>query len=226
LAVDTPSTTPCPPLSRKRERGRGRGPWPLAATVALAFVLWFITFALPFGSFWIKISFSAALLAGISLFLQPPRSEDFPLDSKTLLIGLASAAVLYLVFWIGRFVSLQLFNFAGAQIGSIYHKGDGTPAWAIMLMLFCITGPSEELFWRGFLQRQLMERFGRWAGCAIATAIYAAVHISSMNFMLVGAAAVAGAFWGLMYARLGKLTPLILSHSVWSMVIFAVFPMR
>jgi len=201
-------------------------PWPLVATVALAFILWFITFALPFGSFWIKISISAALLAGISFILQPPRREDFPFDAKTVLIGLASAALLYFVFWVGRFISLQLFDFAGSQIGSIYHKGDGTPAWAIMLMLFCITGPAEEIFWRGFLQRQLMGRFGRWIGCVIAVSLYAAVHISSMNFMLIGAAAIAGVFWGLMYAYIGKLTPLILSHSVWSMVIFAVFPMR
>jgi membrane protease YdiL (CAAX protease family) len=44
--------------------------------------------------------------------------------------------------------------------------------------------------------------------------------------MLVGAAAVAGAFWGAMYARLGRLAPVIVSHALWSAVIFAVFPMR
>jgi hypothetical protein len=44
--------------------------------------------------------------------------------------------------------------------------------------------------------------------------------------MLVGAAAVAGAFWGAMYARLDSLAPVILSHSIWSAVIFAVFPLR
>jgi membrane protease YdiL (CAAX protease family) len=44
--------------------------------------------------------------------------------------------------------------------------------------------------------------------------------------MLVGAAAVAGGFWGAMYARSGNLAPVIVSHSVWSAVIFAVFPMR
>jgi len=42
----------------------------------------------------------------------------------------------------------------------------------------------------------------------------------------VGAAAVAGAFWGALYARCGRLAPVIVSHSIWSTVIFAVFPMR
>ncbi len=47
----------------------------------------------------------------------------------------------------------------------------------------------------------------------------------SLNFMLIGAAAVAGAFWGLLYMRLGRLDSVIVSHSLWSAVIFAVAPM-
>jgi len=200
--------------------------WPLALTVLLAAVLWFVTFALPWASFWVKISLSASLLAGISLVLQPIRREEVRVDPRAVLIGLASAALLYFVFWAGRAVSTSLFDFAGRQIGGIYHKGEGTPLWAIALLLFCVTGPSEEIFWRGYLQRSLMGRFGRWPGWALATAVYAGVHVWSLNFMLIGAAAVAGAFWGAMYAHLGRLSPVILSHAVWSTVIFAVFPMR
>ena len=96
---------------------------------------------------------------------------------------------------------------------------------AIALLLFFITGPCEELYWRGYLQDNLMKRFGPWQGWVLATAVYAGVHIWSFNFMLIGAAAVAGAFWGAMYWRLKNLAPVIISHSVWSMVIFAVFPM-
>ncbi len=98
--------------------------------------------------------------------------------------------------------------------------------WLIALLLFFITGPAEELYWRGYLQKSLMARFGRWQGWLLATVIYAAVHIWSFNFMLIGAAFVAGAFWGAMYMRLKNLAPVIISHSVWSMVIFAVFPMH
>ena len=194
--------------------------------VLLAAALWAITFALPWSSFWIKISISACLLAAISLFLQPIRREEFRFDRRAVIIGLASAVLLYFIFWSGRTVSIALFDFAGRQIGGIYHKGEGTPLWVIALLLFCVTGPSEEIFWRGYLQRSLMRRFGRWPGWALATALYAGVHISSMNFMLVGAAAVAGAFWGVMYAHLDRLAPVILSHAVWSTVIFTVFPMR
>lgn len=201
-------------------------PLPLAATVLLAAGLWFITFALEWTSFWIKISLSAALLAVISLILRPPRRDDFRFTGRAVLLGLLSAAGLYFIFWAGKTVSTAIFDFAGQQIGGIYRKGTGTPMLTIALLLFWVTGPSEEIFWRGYLQRSLMERFGRWPGWAAATAIYAGVHIWSFNFMLVGAAAVAGAFWGVMYARLGSLVPVIVSHSVWSTVIFAVFPIK
>ena len=201
-------------------------PLPLAGTVLLAAGLWFITFALGWTSFWIKISLSAALLATISIILRPPRREDFQFTGRAVFLGLLSAATLYFIFWTGKTISTVLFDFAGQQIGGIYHKGTGTPMLTIALLLFFVTGPSEEIFWRGYLQRSLMERFGRWPGWAFATAIYAGVHIWSFNFMLVGAAAVAGAFWGAMYARLGRLAPVIISHSVWSTVIFAVFPMQ
>ena len=121
-------------------------------------------------------------------------------------------------------MSTALFPFAEQQIGSIYGRGAGTSRWSIVLLLFFITGPCEEIFWRGYLQRQLMKRLGGWQGWLLATAVYAGVHLWSFNFMLIGAAAVAGAFWGALYWRLGRLAPVIISHSIWSMVIFAVFP--
>lgn len=200
-------------------------PLPLIGTVLLAALFWFVTFYLTWASFWIKISFSAATLAILSLLLQPNRKERIRIDARAVALGLASAAILYFIFWTGKAVSELILPFSGGQIGGIYDKGAGTPMWVIALLLFFVTGPSEELYWRGYLQKNLMMRYGQWQGWLLATAIYAAVHIWSFNFMLIGAAAVAGAFWGAMYWRLKNLTPVIISHSVWSAVIFAVFPM-
>lgn len=198
---------------------------PLIGTVLLATLFWFATFYLTWASFWIKISVSAATLAIVSLLLQPNRKERIRFDARAVALGLVSAAILYFIFWTGKTVSAMILPFSGGQIGGIYDKGAGTPMWVIALLLFFVTGPSEELYWRGYLQKNLMMRFGQWQGWLLATAIYAAVHIWSFNFMLVGAAAVAGAFWGAMYWRLKNLTPVIISHSVWSAIIFAVFPM-
>ena len=197
----------------------------LIATVVLATALWFVTFYLTWASFWIKISLSAAILATLSLGLEPRRQNLFAFNWRAVISGLLSAVVLYGIFWAGKQISALLFPFSASQIGSIYDKGAGTSMGTIALLLFLVTGPCEEIYWRGYLQRNLMERFGNGAGWALATTVYAAVHIWSLNFMLIGAAAVAGAFWGALYWRLKALPPVIVSHSVWSTVIFAVFPM-
>jgi membrane protease YdiL (CAAX protease family) len=195
-------------------------------TVGLACVLWFVTFYLSWSIFWIKISFSAATLAVLSLWLQPRRADQFRFNKSAIIIGLVSAALLYFFFFMGKMISSAIFPFAQGQIGAIYGKGTGTPTAVIVALLFFVTGPSEEIYWRGYLQKNLMGRYGNWQGWLLATGIYAGVHIWSFNFMLMGAAAVAGAFWGAMFWRFKNLAPVIISHSIWSTVIFAVFPMH
>jgi membrane protease YdiL (CAAX protease family) len=197
----------------------------LIGTVLLAAVLWFVTFYLTWATFWIKISLSAATLAIISLLLQRNPMDQLRFSAGSIILGIVSATVLYIIFWIGKLVTTFLLPFADSQIGGIYDKGAGTPSWVILLLLFFVTGPAEELYWRGYLQKNLMARFGHWQGWLLAVAVYAGVHIWSFNFMLIAAAGVAGAFWGGMYWRFENLAPVIISHSMWSAVIFAVFPM-
>jgi membrane protease YdiL (CAAX protease family) len=193
-------------------------------TIGLAAVLWFVTFSVPFGNFWIKITLSASILALSALWLKKPGEKIGRFNFRAVLTGLISALVLYAVFLTGQAVSHLLFVFAGDQIRGIYSLGEGIPLWVIGLLLFFITGPAEEIYWRGFLQKRLMARFGGWQGWLMASGIYAGVHICSWNFMLVGAAGVAGLFWGWLYWRLNNLAPVIISHAFWSAFIFAVFP--
>lgn len=196
----------------------------LWATVALAAVLWFVAFYLSWSNFWIKISSSAALLALLAFKLQPDYRGQLRFDRRAIVQGLMSAVALYGIFWLGKVVSTALFPFAAHQIGAIYGKGANVPLPVVFALLLLITGPCEEIYWRGFLQRQLMLRYGHWRGWLMGSAIYAGVHIWSFNFMLIGAAAVAGAFWGLLYWRWQHLAPVIVSHAVWSAFIFAVAP--
>ena len=197
----------------------------LFGTVALAAVLWFAAFRLGGPSFWVKIALSAALLAGLALYLQPHSRERFRLDAKSILLGIGAAAALYFLFWLGKAVSTLIFPFASGQIGGIYGLGHGFQAWQVALILFFVTGPAEEIYWRGFLQRRLSERWGKPRGWLVATALYTGVHLCTLNFMLIGAAAVAGIFWGLMYWRFDNLAANIVSHSLWTAVVFAVFPL-
>ena len=198
----------------------------LLPAVALAFVLWFATFSLDWLNFWIKITFSAACLGMIAVWAGTLRKNTLSFDRKALFLGMLWAALLYFVFWAGNLVSSLIFPFASHQVGAIYGKGQGFSTTAIFFLLMFVTGPCEEIFWRGFLQRDLMERLGPWKGWLLATAVYTGIHVCSLNFMLIGAAAVGGAFWGLLYLKFRRLDALIICHSVWSAVIFALMPIR
>jgi membrane protease YdiL (CAAX protease family) len=193
-------------------------------TVAVATGLWGFAFYLTWLNFWIKIPIAAACLAVLSLALQRLPEGDLAFDGPAILRGILSAVCLYFIFWFGKTVSLWLFPFAPQQIGAIYGKGQGFPMPVVFLLLLFVTGPCEEIYWRGFLQRNLVRRYGKWRGWGIATAVYAGVHLWSLNFMLIGAAAVAGAFWGYLYLRWNRLSPVIVSHALWSAFVFAVVP--
>jgi len=193
--------------------------------VGLATVFWYVTFALPWSIFWIKIAIAAATLAGLSVALKPQLRDQIRLGRRAWIEGILSAALLYAIFWLGRAAATFVLPFASDQIGAIYDKGGTFPPVVIFFLLLLVTGPCEEIFWRGFLQGRLMETYGEQKGWLIGAAIYAGVHLWSLNLMLVGAAAVAGLFWGFLYMRWGRLGPVIVSHSLWSAIIFAVAPM-
>lgn len=196
----------------------------LGAMTALAALLFVFAFGWQGGDFWLKISATALVLTITSLFLRPPVPGGLAFRLSDLLWGLASATLLWLIFWLGKAVSLQLFPTLADQVGAIYAKGQGNSPWLIALLLFFIIGPCEELFWRRYLQSCLMERLGPLRGWLAATGVYALVHLPSLNVMLIGAAAVAGAFWGLIYWRLGRIPPVIISHAFWTTAAFVLLP--
>src|SRR5262249_25513530 len=139
-------------------------------------------------------------------------------------LGLGAAAVLYATFWIGDRVSRRVVPTADEDIADIYALRELRPKEETALRLATIIGPAEELFWRGLLQQALMQRYGRWRGAALGVASYGGVHVVTGNFTLFGAATVAGAWWGLLYALGVPLGALVVSHVAWDIWIFLLQP--
>jgi len=156
-----------------------------------------------------------------SLFWQRPKIS---FQLRSFLLGLLSAILLYLIFFLGNKLASYILTDVEAQVGRIYSLGAGTSKVTVSLLLFFITGPGEEIFWRGFLQDRLMRGWGNLSGYLITTAIYAGVHIFSWNLVLILASLVAGLFGGFLYLWKKDLLIQITSHSFWSAVIFAVAP--
>ena len=113
--------------------------------------------------------------------------------------AVALAAALWGVFWIGDKVSQWLFpSFARVQVNNVYSLRDGWRPEAIAALLFCLIGPAEEIFWRGYVQRTLTEwlvgkestlrdRLSARGLVALALSIflYTIIHLFSFNFMLI-----------------------------------------
>jgi len=191
--------------------------------VLLSVACWAFTFGWSGGNFWVKIGASVLGVFGYSLYWQKPKIS--PRFSSSLL-GILSAAVLYFLFFLGNSLAPYFISGAPGQVGGIYSLGEGSSRILVFLLLLLITGPGEEIFWRGFLQQQLMKKTGRSRGYLFTTAVYAGVHVFSGNLILILAALVAGAFWGALYLWKRDLWVQITSHSLWSAFIFAVFPIR
>ncbi len=194
----------------------------------LAAVLWFVMFS-PITAghvpFWRIMTICALLLAAAGSCVDPTGMRRvFGVRWWHVPVGILAAAVLYVVFWVGHSLSVRLFAFADDQVRAVYARRPDTSGWGLAALLVCI-GSCEEVFWRGFVQRRLARRWGPWAGLATATVVYALVHIWSGNLMLLAAAGLCGLFWGAMLIRFGSVWPALVSHALWDVMIFVLWPL-
>jgi len=200
----------------------------LIFTIILAAVLWSIMFlpvTAPHINFWWMMTGSACILSGLSTIFNPGWWKGVKLQGRGILEGIAIAVALWGIFWIGDKLSQIIFNFARPQVDLIYGMKEGESPWLLTALMLFLIGPAEEIFWRGYVQETLQRRWSPNAGFAVTTLIYALVHAGSCNFMLVMAALVAGAAWGLLYRFFPqKFFAIIFSHALWDVAVFVWFP--
>ena len=207
------------------ERPATSGPSDAAFAIGLAAAVpaFAATFRGPRDRFWSRMTATGLLLGGFAL-LSVPSLRRARIGRKEVALGLASAAALYATFDLGDRFARSYVPGGDRQIREIYSLRELRPRGETALRLVTIIGPAEELFWRGLVQEALMRRYGRWRGAAMAAAAYSAVHVTTGNFTLMGAAGVAGAHWCALYAAGVPIGALIVSHCAWDVWIFLVQP--
>lgn len=192
--------------------------------------MWFVLFSpwtKPLLNFWIGMTlFSGSLALASLLIAKEKTAEIFKFKQSYIWIGIISAAFLYLIFFLGNIVVKSVFDFAKVEIESIYSTKSQASTIKIGLLLLLVIAPAEEIFWRGFVQRKYSEKWGKWRGFLFAVIVYSLVHVWSFNLMLIGAAMVAGLFWGFMYLKYNSTVPGIISHAVWDLFIFVIYPIN
>lgn len=198
------------------------------AGIALAAVLWTVMFSpwtSPYLNFWVMMTCSAVVLSLFSFAGRPELFRMLRLRLDDIVLGIVLAALLWGIFWVGDRLSSMMFGFARGQVDMIYGMKEGENPYVLSLLMLFIIGPAEELFWRGYIQDSLSRKWNRNAGFVVTAIVYALVHISKFNFMLLMAALVAGVVWGLGYRLFPeRIGALIVSHAVWDCAVFIWFP--
>ncbi len=194
----------------------------------LGVTLFSLLFAgITFG-FWLQFSLSIAGLCLLAISCDKNGMRQLFRDSgnvfMSLLWGIITAGILYIAFVFFRYMAEHVFSFAYIEISDVYKLKNNIPQWIITVLLLFVIGPGEEIFWRGYLQRNLTNRFG-FVGVVIGVIAYTGAHLASGNLMLIAAAAVCGTFWALLFVRFKSIWLNIFSHVIWDVAIFVLLPL-
>jgi membrane protease YdiL (CAAX protease family) len=195
----------------------------LGAGIAAAYGAFALTFRGPRDRFWDRMTATGLSLGGLALVARP-ELRRLRIRPRDVALGLGIAAGLYGVFAVGDRMARRVMPNGAAEIEEMYALRELLPPGQIAARLALIIAPAEELFWRGFVQRTLQERLGTWPGAAAATAAYGGAHLTTGNLTLLGAANVAGAVWGGLFAAGVPLGALVVSHVAWDLWTFLVAP--
>jgi membrane protease YdiL (CAAX protease family) len=183
--------------------------------LAVAFGLFGLTFRGARARFWERMTLTGLVLGSMAL-ANDAELRRLRFRERDVALGLLSAAGLYAIFQVGDRVARTVMPKGSQEIGDIYALRSLRPKSEIAMRLATIIGPAEELFWRGFVQRRI--------GAPGAAMSYGGAHLVTGNATLIGAATIAGIYWGLLRAIGISMPALITSHVAWDIWIFLLAP--
>lgn len=192
-------------------------------SLVVAAGLWILVFLIRPVNFWIMMSVSTLTLMLLTIFInrEPPRLKP---RARDIILGLLSGVALYAAFYIG-FQATQTIPLFGEGVIRVYNFRSGMTPLTIGLLLIFPIAPAEEVYWRGLIQRRFVERIGKNEGFLLAAVAYALVHVPTLNLPLVMTALVGGLAWGYLYRITSGLVSVIMSHTVFDLLIFVVAPL-
>ncbi len=205
----------------------------LYISVLVAFVFWFVIFVIrPFG-FWLMLCLATSTLSIFSFAWGRPLFQEQELRRKNVALGILSAAFLYAVFWLGNQglalisrILPTLLPDPSSQVEAVYANRGDLPPLIVGGLLFFPIGFGEELFWRGYVQKQFSKKWDATRGFAVTTLLYTAIHIPTGNPVLILAALTCGIFWGGLYRLTGSLVAVLVSHMLWDPAILVLWPIK
>lgn len=202
--------------------GRPPGRW-LAASTSVVVISMLALFLAP-SSLFVLATFAATSVMALAAYLNG--GVRGRIGAGALAAGVASAALLYLVFYLGN-AGVSALNLPGANSSSersiyalIASPSNPVP---VQLAVLAFDAVGYETFFRGTLQDRLAPRVGVLAAPLVAL-FDAAIHLATFNLLWVGTTFVADLVWGLTYHYGRGLPASLTSHFLWDVAIFIVRP--
>ncbi|MEK4148580.1 type II CAAX endopeptidase family protein [Robertmurraya sp. FSL W8-0741] len=188
----------------------------------LAHLLIFFTFQ-DKSIFW--YIFTATMLFLISYSIIHEEIEDRVPLFTYLSLGGMSGVILFLIFLLGSLL-IDLFQLPFSnEIARLYSRLSPTVLWHYIVLLLVII-PGEEIFWRGFIQKRIQKTASVTTAVFMSSILYASVHVYSGSFILPLAALISGVFWGYLYAWKKSLPLVIVSHLIFDLFLFVIYPLN
>lgn len=169
--------------------------------------------------------FSGSLLVLIAYATFKGEVDDEVSFIQYILLGALSGFLLYFVFLLGiRAIEILHLPF-DKSIKNLYKWYAPSLFWQY-LALVLVAAPGEELFWRGFIQKRLLNYFKPSFSILFGAILYASAHIYSGSFLLVLAAFISGFVWGYLYFLKKSMPLVIVSHIIFDLMIFIILPFK
>jgi membrane protease YdiL (CAAX protease family) len=139
-----------------------------------------------------------------------------------LLIGFAGAIVARCFAVLVLIPFIHLFRTSGnpdQSLDSVTRLGPS--GWTVLVLLSCVGAPLfEELFFRGLLQGQLVERFGPGIAIAVTAVVFGSAHIANdpgiAGLLLALSVGAAGVVLGVVRHLTGRLGSSIATHALFN----------
>jgi uncharacterized protein len=171
--------------------------------------------------FWYLYSGSMLLLIAYGMF-QEAVSDDASFFTY-ISIGTVSGLVLFGFFWLS-YQGIVIFDLPFERdIHKLYRWFAPSIFWEY-LSLVLVAAPGEELFWRGFILNRLLKYFNPIISIIVGAILYASVMIYSGEFILVLATFLCGLLWGALYLWKKSMPLVIVSHLIFDIMLFIIFP--
>ncbi|WP_010283239.1 CPBP family intramembrane glutamic endopeptidase [Bacillus timonensis] len=173
--------------------------------------------------FWVIFSISFFLLS-----LAAIRFGTFDykkISVSKLFIAIFFGILMYGLFFIGKLGSSLLFPNMLDEVADLYMKIQPQLVWHFVA-LFLIIIPGEELFWRGYIQKNIEAKFeNKLVVIVISSLFYTSANFYTFNPLFLLATFAGGVVWGTLYMWKRNIYLTILSHLVFNLFMLVLFPL-